>query len=271
MNHDTPAPLGPTLLECGTRYDLAPDYHIEFDARPFLILEAGAFPGAGAARFQHPGIWATRCRIFEFKTYLPRGGKRWHSRAGISHFFVVPKDRIRLVLDKGYSYVPVEINGTRTRLNVSGGTQNGWTDFVRASACISVGHPVRDLHRIAEVAVPGERYGLQPPPEMDPERRPLFVRLAAAAVVPRLLVRATGIRRIKLADRCSYIGDTELALVEPWPGKRALLCRRFHERDTTTVRVRYREVNWVETARLNGIEFMPPSWDALPAPVGACA
>ena len=156
MKEKTLAPLGPTLLACGPRHDLAPDYHVAFDASPVLILEAGVFPGSAAARLRHPGIWATRCRIFEFKTYLPHGGKRWHARAGISHFFIVPKGRIQLVLEKGFSYVPVEINGVRTRPNVSGGTDEGWTDWVGTAAGISVGHPVRDLLGIAAVAVPGE-------------------------------------------------------------------------------------------------------------------
>ena len=62
------------------------------------------------ARFRHPNIWHTRCRVYELKQYLRSGAKRWRSRAGISHYLIISRDRIQLYLEKGFSYVRVVMN-----------------------------------------------------------------------------------------------------------------------------------------------------------------
>lgn len=254
-----PALIGPSLQACGARFSLAPDYHICLTADTHLIIEAGGWVDAATARFRHPNVWQTRCRVYELKRYLRGGGKQWYSRAGISHYLVVPKDRIQLYREKGYSYVKVVINGVLVTLNVSGGGGEGWTDYVGLSACIGIGHSRGDLQRIAEVACsPGEveALGLQVPAPLEPDERTGFLRLAAAALVPARLKAIqlhTGAATLQLAEGYRYGVSQELKVSSFKQHGRRVFCHG--------VMVRYNQVDWVKTAELNGIQFIDPAWE----------
>ena len=254
-----PALIGPTLQECGARFDLAPDYHICFETGAHLIIEAGGWIDSATARFKHPNLWHSRCRVYELKSYLQGGGKRWLARAGISHYFVVPKDRIQLYREQGYSYVRVLINGVAVRLNVSGGGSEGWTDYVGSSASISLCHGRGDLMKIAEVSCSPSQIaalGLQLPGPLEADEHRRFVRLAAAAIVPRLLNAEhsrTGEALIGLADGYSYGLSTELKVSSFKRRGRKLYCHG--------VVATYQQVDWVRTAELNGITFLDPAWE----------
>ena len=50
--------------------------------------------------------------------------------------------------------MPVVINGQTFRLSVTGGTFNGWTDFVGQKAHIGINATKKVLDLLAEVAVP---------------------------------------------------------------------------------------------------------------------
>ena len=254
-----PALIGPSLQECGARFSLAPDYHICLTADRHLIVEAGGWVDGATARFRHPNVWQTRCRVYELKTYLRGGAKRWRSRAGISHYLVVPRDRIQLYLEKGYSYVRVVINGVLCSLNVSGGGGEGWTDYVGASACIGIGHSRGDLQKIAEVAcnpVEVEELGVQVPAAMEPDERNRFISLVAAAIVPAKLKAAhlhTGAATLQLAEGYRYGVSQELKVSSFKQHGRKVFCHG--------VMVRYHQVDWVRTAELNGIQFIDPAWE----------
>jgi hypothetical protein len=88
--------------------------------------------------------------------------------------------------EKGYSYVPAEINGVKVKFNVSGGSGNGWTDWLHTRTTISVNHPVRDLKKIAEVAIrnsPFEPIEVKPLDEGDEARwQRLSARLSKSLV-----------------------------------------------------------------------------------------
>ena len=255
-----PELIGPDLAQCGQRYDLAPDYHIEFAPGPDLLIEAGALVATAAARFSHPRILATRPRVYEFRTYYAAGAKRWHARAGISHYLLMPKTEIRLVLEKGHSYVPVVINGVFAHFNVSGGTVDGWTDFVGQRVSISVGHSVRDLRGIADAArLPTEADHEILPDLLDKSAALRFLRLAAAAIVPgrlRKLRERGGRARVQLAAGCRWEDKTVLEIESFRSRGRTLCCREGR----WSVRVKYGQVDWIATARLNGIEFVDPAW-----------
>lgn len=145
------------LSECGTKYviDDKDRYQVEIEAGEYLVIEFGAFAGKAAARFTHPNIAATAKRIYEFKHYRDSGSKFWTSSAGVSHYFVVPRSAVTLLPEKGYSYVKAIINGVKVSFNVSGGTGNGWTDWLRTNTQVAVGHKLADLKKIAAVAVRG--------------------------------------------------------------------------------------------------------------------
>ncbi|MEI6166501.1 MAG: hypothetical protein WCS52_04845 [bacterium] len=254
-----PALIGPTLLECGARFDLTPDYHICFEPDAHLVIDAGGWVDGGTARFNHPNLWHSRCRVYELKSYLQGGGKRWRARAGISHYFVVPKEHIKLYREQGYSYVRVLINGVAARLNVSGGGSEGWTDYVGSAASISLCHSRGDLMKIAEVAcspVQIASLGLQLPGPLDADEHTRFIGLAAAAIVPGMLKAAhsrTGEAVIHLADGYSYGLSKELKVSAFKKRGRKLYCHG--------VIATYSQVDWVRTAELNGITFLDPAWE----------
>ena len=121
-----------------------------------LVLVAGATYGKPAADFRHPNVVARKCEVHEFKHYRKAGSKFWTARPGVNFCLVIPKDRIEMVPEKGYSYVPVKINGQRLVLNVSGGGgcgYPGWTDWVRRVVHTSVGFPKKTLKLLADVAL----------------------------------------------------------------------------------------------------------------------
>jgi hypothetical protein len=146
----------PTLLsECGTKItiDEKDKYHIEIEAGDFLVVSMGFTAGKPGAKFIHPNIAASRKVIHEFKHYRNNGSKFWSSRAGVDHILVIPRNQIKLLPEKGYSYIKAEINGVKVSFNVSGGTANGWTDFLNTSTATSVNHKLLDIKKICEVAV----------------------------------------------------------------------------------------------------------------------
>ena len=73
--------------------------------------------------------------------------------AGVDFYFVIPKSEITLLPKKGYSYVPVEINGEKYCFNVSGGSFNGWTDTVRRTTHVGIGCKLKTLKSLAAVAL----------------------------------------------------------------------------------------------------------------------
>ena len=254
-----PALIGSNLQECGARFSLAPDYHICFEPGTHLIVEVGGWVDSATARFTHPNVWQTRCRVYELKRYLRGGGKRWYSRAGVSHYLVIPRDRIQLYREKGYSFVRVLINGVLCTLNVSGGGGEGWTDYIGAFTSIGIGHSRDDLQKIAGVAVsPSEvaALGPKPPPPLNDGDRSLFMRLAAAAIVPAKLKATqlrTGAATIQLAEDYRYGVTRELKVSSFKEHGRRVFCHG--------VMARYHQVDWVGTAELNGITFLDPTWE----------
>ena len=161
----------------GEKFQVEAGYEVELPPGDHLIVVAGAHMGEPAYDFDGPNLAAKKSEIFEFKHYRRSGSKFWTSRAGISFYFVLPKSQIELVAEKGYSYVPVLIQGRKCHLNVSGGGgSGGWTDYVRRVAHIGCGWSLSALRQLAAIAVsPGEcrREGvtLEIEPLADDQRR----------------------------------------------------------------------------------------------------
>jgi len=177
------------LSECGTLLvvDGTPgeQYQVEIEPGDYLVIRAGASVGKPSARFGHPNVAASGRSVHEFRHYR-QGGKFWTARAGVDFYFVVPRTAIKMLPEKGHSYVPAEINGVRVRFNVSGGTANGWTDWLHTCTEISVNHPVRDLKKIAEVSVrnsPFEPVVVKPLEEGEDRRwRQIAARLSSGLI-----------------------------------------------------------------------------------------
>ena len=176
------------LSECGTEFVLAEKtekndkYVIDIEPGDYLVIEVGAKVNKPVAKFRHPNIAATAKRVFEFKHYRRGGSKFWTSAAGVSHYFVIPRSAVKMLPEKGLSYINAEINGAKVVFNVSGGGGGGvWTDWLRTYTQISVNHPLRDVEKIAEVAVRGTPLEPIKTEQLSPEREACWNQLAAKA------------------------------------------------------------------------------------------
>jgi hypothetical protein len=142
------------MSDCGETLTVEKDYLIKVPPCQNIIIEMGADVTKAAHKFSHPNIVTSIKRIYEFKHYRKNGSKFWTSKAGVSHYIIVPKNQIQICLEKGYSYVKAEINGVIVHFNVCGGTSDtGWADYLSPSMSISVNHKIRDMKKIAEVAI----------------------------------------------------------------------------------------------------------------------
>ncbi len=137
----------------GERFQVADDYKIELPPGNHLIVIAGAHMGESAYDFDHPNIVAKKSELFEFKHHRQSGSKFWTAKAGMSFFLVIPKAQIELLPEKGYSHVPVLIQGRKCFLNVSGVGSGGWTDYVRRVVEIGCGWTRERLKSLAGIAV----------------------------------------------------------------------------------------------------------------------
>ena len=260
-------------------------YRVLIDPGDHLILVAGATYGTPAASFQHPNIVARKCEVHEFKHYRRAGSKFWTARPGVNFCLVIPKDRIEMVPERGYSYVPVKINGQKLVLNVSGGGSfghAGWTDWVHRVVHTSVGFSKRVLKLLADVALSPDEciargiiFPLVGPDDSDKAR---FVRLAAEKDVKPTVKAGSKIVVDTLA--CSW--DSELSPVVTVAARcEGRTYRRgktgtdgtFHMKPTLTQkvvardetghqwRIKFSQVDWQRTAEANGIPLANP--DAL--------
>lgn len=165
---------GPVLVIDGTADG---QYQIEIEPGEFMVIRAGVTVDSRMSTFKHPNVVASRV-IHEFKHYRKGGGKFWTARAGIDFFFVIPRSAIKMLPEKAYSYIPAEINGVKVAFNVTGGTRNGWTDWLNTRTSIGVNHGIRDLRRLAEVAINPSPFDITPK-AMDAEQEATWKRLAA--------------------------------------------------------------------------------------------
>lgn len=128
-------------------------YQIEIQNGDYLLIEIPVSVRKAGSRFTHPNIIQSVKRLYEFKHYRHNGSKFWTRQAGISHYVIIPKNLIYLLPEKGYSYVKAEINGVKVTFNVSGGTSNGWTDWLSNHTSIFVNHKLSDIKKLVEVAI----------------------------------------------------------------------------------------------------------------------
>lgn len=240
-----------TLPIEGGLLHLTSDYHINVPEGPCLVLQAGASLEHRAATFTHPNVLEREACVHHFKHSRPNGGKYWTAKAGVNFYFAIPKERILLHPEPGYSYVKAQINGAEVVFNVSGGSFDGWTDWLSNPVASSVNHSKRVLNQLAEVALcpkaaasHGITVQLKPMEALD---QWLYSERAAKQTVLKRL--APGVK-ICLGPGYDHCGATELVLETVYARKQALLCGSPFGR----VRVHYRQVAWVKTlAQLPGI------------------
>lgn len=272
---------GKLLSECGSLYvidDTEKDrYQVEIEPGEYLLVEVGSLAGTAASKFSHPNIATTAKRVYEFRTYYASGHKRWHSRAGVSHWLVIPRTAVTLLPEKGYSYVKAEINGVKVQFNVSGGTQDGWTDWLRTRTQVSVNHKLADIRKLCEVAVRSTPLEPVTPEPLEPGQEDRWNRLFAGATpdVKEAIAALAGEGKnpvVKMLPGYEYMGHDQGVVVSvhrrmkkvpepPKPGySKCWRCEYTGApKDFVVkvgvyhVRVKVGQVDWHATAQLNGL------------------
>ena len=246
------------LSKLAGKIEIEPGYYVELPDSECLVVVAGAnFPEA-ATRYDHPNVAARKDKVFHTRAYWPSGRKKWFSHAGRDFYFAIPRSNIALVFEKGYSYVPVVINGQAFRMNVTGGTFDGWTDVVRQQAHVGIGFTRKLLDLLAEVALPPEqavgRVALEmvEPSEGDAAS---FVDLVAGHVCRSRLKQGD---KLFLRKGWSYEGSRGPFFVVSKPkGRRCFVVWEGSEH-RFGFRATYNAIDWTETAAANGITIDSP-------------
>lgn len=223
-------------------------YSIRFDTPgDFLLVTIGVEYGSPAACFTHPNILRTERQIHCFKAYWPDGRKKWYERPGITHLLAIPKENVTLIKKMGYSYVYVEIGGQEYCLNVSGGTtggNGGWTDFVFHGCSIGVTKVKKKIKTLVENAVIPEDIDIPPVREMDEDQKKHYIRLCAYYDTKKVL---------KEGDVVMARGFNDPFTIHRRPRrKQNFVCNDVKG----LIRIPYKNVDWVETAKKNGIPLV---------------
>lgn len=240
------------LAEAGDLIEINEEYRIEFPEGDNLLIVVPVDFNSSAAKFDHPNIVAKRKSVLSFKHYHPKRGKFWTEKPGLEYCFIVPKKNISVLLDKGYSYVKIEIGGREYVLNASGGSANGWTDWVTHGTHTTVYRSAKYLKEIAENAIMNDT-------NIDLNMRPLedweqarFNLLSAEAKAKKRLKEGD---KIILTSGCTYEGSNGPFLITNRPKrKRHFLCVN-RENDMWKVKIYYKHIDWKKTAEINGIEY----------------
>ncbi len=241
----------------GERFQVEEGYQVELPPDNHLTVVAGALLGEPAYDFDHLNVVAKKSDVFEFKHCRKGGSKFWTAKAGISFYFVIPKAQIELLPEKGYSYVPVLINGRKCRLNVGGGTGNGgWTDCVRPVAHIGCGWTIAALKALAAVALDprecvAQGIGLDIQ-GLEDHRRQQLIEISAAVSMRTNLKPGD---QILLKEGWNCEGSRgPLEVQSRPPRKRYFVCKAH----SMGVRVQYTAIDWIKTAEINGVTIPGP-------------
>jgi len=241
--------------------DYQGNYNVEIpEHKGFLVVMGGAcYPKAGT-RFDHPNLAAAADKVFETRAYWPDGRKKWYCHAGRDFYFVVPVERIELVKnDRGYSYIPALIDGTPYRFSVSGGTHNGWTDWLRVQVHTHIDYSQKKLRKLAESALPpaeckerGFGFDLFEYDRKDDFKGVLAPFLCRKAAKKDLEVHLGYGYKYGEKSGPFYLTDPEERKRRSW-----LLEDKNHQGSTWTpsrVRATWNQIDWKKTAEANGIE-----------------
>lgn len=232
------------------------NYYVEVSDAPFLMLSVPMVVGTLNADFDHPNMLAAIYESLEFKHYRRSGTKFWTSKPGVCFYFVVPNDRIELVMEKTHSFPKIIIGGKTVTLSTSGGTipAGGWTDYIGARAGTLVNMPKRTLKAIADNALTVaevKKLGIcLPEKEKTEEKHTDILTMVSKTIVGPQLDKDW---KIQLGYSYSISGSkgpftishprrkkSRSVIVEHYPGH---------------VKCSYKHIDWLETAKLNDIEL----------------
>ena len=245
-------------VKCKSRHR---PYHIEFPDSDHLVLTIGAIVGSRPAGFEHANIAAKAHQVFEFKHESRRGRKWWTAQPGIEFYFVVPKDRIELIEEPGYSYVPVTIGNAPYCISCSGGTdRGGWTDWVRRHASLLLATKIGYMKPVVEAAWTLDecrQHGVTVEARaMDDRERRRWRQLAAKKLLPAQLKSGD-----KLLLEAGYTcGDSRGPFIIEGRRKtrKGRTAQAYVCRSPGPTKVPFDAIAWRETAEINRLEAPEP-------------
>jgi hypothetical protein len=242
------------MSEAGERFVVADDYCVKIEQGDNLVVVVGADYGSPASLFDHPNLAGKSPHIHEFKHYRHSGSKFWTARAGMDFYFVIPKNKIEMVAEKGYSYVPVLINGLKITLNVSGCGAKDWVDWVGHVVHTHAGCTVKTLKTLAAVALhPDKCQGSFRLREMTEREQQRFTEMAAAIDLRNTLQSQD---RIILKDGCDV--QRPLFLKERPIGRKAKQMYICVTPEQFRYGVAFKHINWTATATANNYRQVIP-------------
>jgi len=236
------------MSNAGTCFKIAEDYRIMLPEGDHIILVVGVPFNCAAASFEHEKVAAKQSAIFEYKHYRSGGSKFWTAKAGVEFHFLVPKDQIELIPEKGYSYVKCQMGGVPFILNVSGGGggNDGWTDCVRLVAHTGTTEKKSYLKLFANHSVVPYNFEHVVHQSLEVGRENCWKELACRHIVDL----SVGMK-IKL-----NVGESMIYTVSTVNSKRRLCVARD---DTGFAwRVKHTQIDWLATAELNGVDIPVP-------------
>jgi hypothetical protein len=241
-----------TMAEAGAEYTFQNengevDYTIEIPEGDFLLVTLEAEYGKSASKFDHSNILKTQKKMLAFKAYWPNGQKRWYEKPGYSFLMAIPKDKIYMVDERGYSYPRIMINGEKLCLNVSGGGgSNGWTDYICHGASLGVFRSKRKMEKIAEMSIVPDDLSIGPVKMMSEEEQKHFQRLCVYHDIKGKLKEGDSI----VLGYGYNIEDSKgpFRIVHRPKRKRHFICSFY----PTNFKAYYKHIDWVKTAEENG-------------------
>ncbi len=246
------------LSELSGTVEIEPGYHVQLPEDDCLSLVAGGNYPTAATRYDHPCVAARQDKVFHTRHYRADGRKQWSQHAGRDYYFIIPRDRIALVFCKGYSYVPVHINGLSLRLNVTGGTVDGWTDFVQPPCSVGIRFGKKQLDQLAEAALtPDEargRVSLELP-ELSASDADEFVDLIAGQICRNRLEQG---HRLFLREGWSYQGSRGPFILNSKVRRRRHYIAVVDRNQLPGFRATYGSIDWTATAAANGFPVFRP-------------
>lgn len=229
------------LLQATPQATIDTDYYVNFSAEKYIILCIGYKHNHPCFTFTHKNVLASQYKLFEFKHYRPNGGKFWTSCLGKDIYLAIAKEKLDLILEKGYSYVPVSFQGTKFILNVSGGGSGKWGDYVGKVASTTVNLPKKLLTALADAATT-ENIDFEAIPAFKDERIVLALQEWEAK---QRCVLSVG-KKIAVKPGYTFRGaDVGVCVITDMPTKwrKSYLCH--------TAKVPAKAIDWIETAALN--------------------
>jgi hypothetical protein len=244
-----------TMAEAGSEFNVKDEdgeYRVSLPEGNHLLFVITAEYGSPAAKFDSDRILKTQRRIMNFKHYS-NTRKWWTQKPGIDFWFAVHKDKIFMVEEKGYSYVPIEIGGKVYRINASGGTDGkGWTDWVSHGCHLGVTKTRKMLDEIAQHAEHRRCVEVIGPTKvMSDSERDEYRSLCAFYDTRGKLQEGA-----KVVLRSWYDVDGSQGpfdIVHRRPRKRSFVCTGEY---TGNFKVSYKHVDWKKTAEVNGVSLV---------------